>query len=129
MKRMKRANVLFGSILGIAAFALAVLFSSCQSSAHPNVKTAVYRMLDDNSLSDIVIAEDRDSGVITLNGVVNSPDQKTKAVTVVSQAAPGYTIANQLQVEHAGIVGVVQPGGDYASAKMNDTLFRMSTTL
>jgi osmotically-inducible protein OsmY len=49
------------------------------------------------------VDEDRDKGVITLNGHVKSEDQKQQAGTVAQQAAPGKVVANELAIRPEGM--------------------------
>ena len=95
----------------ISSLAAAVLFATitiagCHGNAHPDDKQSVYAALAQNDLRSITVSQDRGSGVITLNGIVGSADQKAHAVTIAQQAAPGYTITNKIQVESAGLEGM-----------------------
>ena len=88
-----------------AAAILAVFlgFAGCHRYAHHDNKQAVYDALRGNHLDSIEVYQDRDSGVITLRGIVGSADQKARATTIAQQAAPGDTITNDLQVQSAGL--------------------------
>jgi hyperosmotically inducible protein len=63
-----------------------------------NVKTA----LKSSNLGDIDVSQDRDKGVITLTGNVESQDKKSQAETVAQQNAPGYTVADEIGVRPPG---------------------------
>ncbi len=82
------------------------------SSAHPDEKDAVNNALTANQLGVVSVSQDRDKGVITLTGDVETADKKQQAEAVAKQAAPDYTIANQ--------VGV-RPIGDESQAKAVDS--------
>ena len=71
------------------AIAIATLFGlvGC-STEHADVKDAVNSALTSNSLGVVSVSQDRDKGVITLTGDVESADKKTLAETVAKQAAP-----------------------------------------
>jgi len=105
--RNRRSGVaVLGLILGGA-----MAFVGC-SSAHPDEKDAVNNALTANQLGVVSVSQDRDKGVITLTGDVETAEKKQQAETVAKQAAPDYTIENQ--------VGV-RPIGDESQAKAVDS--------
>jgi hyperosmotically inducible protein len=82
-------------------FAL-VLVGCNQKPQHPDVKTAVDTAMTRNDLGVVKVSQDRDKGVLTLTGDVESADQKSQAEIVAAQAAPGYAISNELGVRPVG---------------------------
>lgn len=92
-----------------------LMSAGCNKSPHyPDSKDAVTSSLKQNNLGNIDVSQDRDKGVMTLTGNVQSQDQKTQADTVAKQAAPDYTIADQ--------IGVVPPNdASQAKAAASDT--------
>ncbi len=78
------------------------LATGCDKPQHPAVKDNVVSSLKANSLGDVSVSEDRDKGVVTLTGDVQSEDQKNQAATLAGSAAPGYVVANQIGVRPAG---------------------------
>jgi len=89
-----------------AVLAGALVIAGCQNKAsRPDEKSAVTNSLNSNSFGDLSVSEDRDRGVITLTGNVSSDDQKSKAETLAKQAAPDYTIANEVGVRPQGAEG------------------------
>ncbi len=103
MRQAAQNNSLIGAVT-ILAGTLAI--SGCNTNpAHPDDKSQVNNALSSNNLSDISVSQDQDKGVITLTGNVNSQDQKTQAENLAQQAAPGYTIANEIGVQPAGAEG------------------------
>lgn len=68
----------------------------CQSK--PDEKAAVYSALDSHQLSSVMVSENPEKGVITLSGDVGDADRKAQAETIAKQAAPDYTIANNIRV-------------------------------
>jgi hyperosmotically inducible protein len=86
----------------ILAGTLAVAGCNHQPS-HPDEKAGVTSSLSSNTLGDISVSQDRDKGVMTLTGNVDSYDRKTEAETLAKQAAPDYTIANEIGVRPAGV--------------------------
>ncbi len=87
-------------LLGAAAMlAGAMVLAGCNNHAsHPDEKSAVSNSLDSNHLNNVSVSQDRDKGVMTLSGNVDSDDAKTQAETLAKQAAPDYTIANEVGV-------------------------------
>jgi hyperosmotically inducible protein len=55
-----------------------------------------------NSLGVVKVSQDREKGLITLTGDVETPDQKAQAESVASAAAPGYAISNEIGVRPIG---------------------------
>jgi hyperosmotically inducible periplasmic protein len=102
--------VALGAVLLVGLLALV----GCQNR-HPDVKQAVYNTLDQHDLRSVEVFENREKGEITLRGIVASPDLKTNAEQVAQQAAPGYTIKDQIQVQSAGIEGMVKSAQKNAS--------------
>jgi hyperosmotically inducible protein len=95
-----RRYLLFGSAAMLLG-ALAV--AGCHNeSAHPDEKSAITSSLNSNNLTSVSVSQDRDKGVITLTGDVTSDDQKLRAENLAKQAAPDYTIADQIGVRPVG---------------------------
>jgi hyperosmotically inducible protein len=95
------------SIASLTVFAtsLTLMFAlaGCnQTPKHPDVKDAVNTSMTRNNLGVVNVSQDRDKGVITLTGDVETPDQKAQAESVAAQAAPGYSIANEIGVRPIG---------------------------
>jgi hyperosmotically inducible periplasmic protein len=94
------ASILLGSAMVIAG---------CQNKNHPDEKSAVTNSLNSNNLGSVDVSQDREKGVMTLKGDVASADQKQQAESLAKQAAPDYTVANEIgirppQVANAGTV-------------------------
>lgn len=91
----------------IAAFAaLTFIFGlgcSKQRANTPSYKDAVAQAMKNDGFNDVKVDEDRDKGVITLNGMVRSEDEKAKAEADAKAAAPGLVVADQLSVEPQGV--------------------------
>jgi len=88
------------SATALLAGTLAV--AGCNRPAHPDEKSAVTDSLKNNNLSAVSVSEDRDKGVMTLKGNLDSQDLKTQAENVAKQAAPDYTIADEIGVRPPG---------------------------
>jgi hyperosmotically inducible periplasmic protein len=74
-----------------------IVVAGCQKS-HPDEKSAVNQALNGNNYSSIDVSQDRDKGVITLKGDVANQDDKTRVGDLARQAAPDYTVANEIGV-------------------------------
>jgi hyperosmotically inducible protein len=75
----------------------AMVIAGCNKS-HPDEKDAVTNSLNSNHLSNVSVSQDRDKGVMTLSGNVDSADAKNQAESLAKQAAPDYTVANEIGV-------------------------------
>ena len=106
---MFKPNRLPGALLlsGIVLAGGAMVIAGCKSN-RPDEKAAVTDSLKSNNLGSIDVSQDRDKGVMTLKGDVASDDAKTQAEALAKQAAPDYTIANE--------IGVRPPQADNAGA-------------
>ncbi len=74
-----------------------------RSDQHPDVKDAVNSAMTQNDLGVVKVSQDRDKGVLTLTGDVDSADKKAQAESVAKAAAPGYAISNELGVRPMGM--------------------------
>jgi len=89
-----------GSVVVLAG---ALAIAGCQNKpAHPDEKSAVNSSLNNSNLKDVSVSQDQDKGVMTLTGNVDSQDQKNQAETLAKQAAPDYTIADEIGVRPPG---------------------------
>jgi hyperosmotically inducible protein len=73
------------------------------NQTHPDEKDAVNNALTANNLGVVSVSQDRDKGVMTLTGDVETADKKQQAETIAKQAAPDYTILNQVGVRPIGM--------------------------
>jgi hyperosmotically inducible protein len=90
----------FGMLSVMAAVFVAVfLLVGCNTQAkHADVKDAVDQAMTRNDLGVVKVSQDRDKGVLTLTGDVDSDAKKAQAETVAKQTAPDYAVANELAV-------------------------------
>jgi hyperosmotically inducible protein len=105
---MKTSNVRREVLLSSTAVLLGALALAGCNPSHPDEKSAVTTQLNNNSLSAVSVSQDRDKGVMTLSGNVDSQAQKAQAESLARQAAPDYTIADE--------IGVRPPGDSQAGA-------------
>ncbi|MHB1698930.1 MAG: BON domain-containing protein [Acidobacteriaceae bacterium] len=66
------------------------------------MKDSVESALKSNNLGSISVSQDRDKGVITLTGNVQSQAEKDQAESIVNQTASGYTVADEIGVRPSG---------------------------
>lgn len=85
-----------------AILAGAMIVAGCNKPAHPDEKSAVNDALKNNNLSAVSVSQDRDKGVMTLKGNLDSQDLKNQAENAAKQAAPDYTIADEIGVRPPG---------------------------
>ena len=87
----------------VAAFAALLILGACNRNAqHPDVKDAVDTAMTRHDLGVVKVSQDRDKGVLTLTGDVETPDKKAEAESVAKEAAPDYAIANEIGVRPIG---------------------------
>ncbi|HLY42213.1 MAG TPA: BON domain-containing protein [Terracidiphilus sp.] len=100
MKLSRRTYLLPGAV-SLLVCGLAV--SGCHNqTAHPDEKAAVKDSLKNNNLGSVDVWQDRDKGVMTLKGNVDSDAAKMQAESLAKQAAPDYTVADEIGVRPAG---------------------------
>lgn len=119
---MRNADVRHKLLLGSAGMLVCGLaIAGCHNTTtHPDEKQAVTNTLSDNQIQSVSVSQDRDKGVMTLTGNVGTDDRKGRAEALAKQAAPDYTIANEIGVrppEDASQAGAVASDLDSAIEK------------
>lgn len=100
---MKSRDIRYKALLSSAAVLAGVMVvAGCNKPAHPDEKSAVSDSLKNNNLSAVSVSQDREKGVMTLKGDVDSQELKNQAENVAKQAAPDYTIADEIGVRPPG---------------------------
>lgn len=74
--------------------------SSMQKS--PDVADSIRKSLDQSGYKDVSVSQDRDKGVVTLNGHVAADNDKAQAGQIARGLAPGQVIADEIIVLPAG---------------------------
>jgi hyperosmotically inducible protein len=88
--------------IGVGLLAAFLLVGCNRATEHPDVKDAVNSAMTQNGLGVVKVSQDRDKGVITLSGDVESADQKAKADSLARQAAPDYAVSNEIGIRPIG---------------------------
>jgi len=97
----RNSNRIVVGMLGLlaAAFVSLFLLVGCnRQDQHADVKGAVDSAMTRNDLGVVKVSQDRDKGVLTLTGDVDSDAKKAQAEQVAKQTAPDYAVANELAV-------------------------------
>ena len=85
---MKTTDIRYKFLLSSASILVgAMVVAGCDKPAHPDEKAAVNDSLKNNSLSAVDVSQDREKGVMTLKGNVDSQELKSQAENVAKQAA------------------------------------------
>jgi len=101
---MKFVHSLSARTLSLSVpLAIAIMVSGCNAGRHPDDQSAVYQKLNQSGLMSVIVSQDRTAGAMTLTGIVSDSKSKTKAEDLAREAAPGYTISNDIRVEAAGL--------------------------
>jgi hyperosmotically inducible periplasmic protein len=99
MVKKQMGNNVAWKALVVSSLAGILMIGGCNSNPrYADSKDAVNNALTQNNLGSIHVAQDRDKGVMTLTGTVPTDDQKTQAESVAKQAAPTYTVADEIAV-------------------------------
>jgi hyperosmotically inducible protein len=86
-------------VVAIAALALMISVGCTQRrAANPSMKDNVENSLKQAGFDKVNVDEDRDKGVITIKGDVNSQADKQRAEEVARQAAGNSVVANEILV-------------------------------
>jgi hypothetical protein len=102
---LKRYHLLRDLILGVAATIIACgIAAAIHTGTHPDSRQAVHSALSTHNLASVTVDQDQDKGVIRLTGIVDSAGSRDNAQQLAQQAAPSYTIDNQIQVNRAGLM-------------------------
>jgi hypothetical protein len=102
---LKRHHLLRDVVLGVAATIVSCgVAAAIHTDTLPDSQQAVHSALVSHELSSVSVDQDQDKGVIRLTGIVSTPDSKDSAQQLAQQAAPRYTIDNQIQVNSAGVM-------------------------
>lgn len=90
-------------VVGASALLAGALVAVGCNKTYPDQKGAVTDSLKTNNLDAVSVSQDRDKGVMTLSGNVDSQDMKMQAENVAKQAAPDYRVDDEIGVRPPGV--------------------------
>lgn len=96
---MKRFVLYSAAIVLFGAGTLA----GCSASKSPDVTGPIRQSLNQAGLKDVSVSQDRDKGVITLDGHVPDDSSKAQAETIARSDAGSQVVANQIAVIPPGV--------------------------
>jgi hyperosmotically inducible protein len=91
----------------------ALVVAGCNKQ-FPDEKSAVTSSLTSNNLNAVGVSQDRVKGVMTLTGDLASDGLKSQAENLAKQAAPDYTIADE--------IGIRPPGAESQAGSVSSSL-------
>jgi hyperosmotically inducible periplasmic protein len=89
-----------GIFMAIASLVLTLACSQGQKS--PDVKADIEKALGQVGLTSVNVSQDREKGVITLSGDVQTDADKQRAETVARSVSNSLVIANQIGIRPSG---------------------------
>ena len=81
---------------------------SSSSTKSPDVSDSIRKSLDQAGLKDVSVTQDRNKGVVTLDGKVVADADKTQAESIAASMAIGQVVANQIVVVPRGTEGTAK---------------------
>jgi hyperosmotically inducible periplasmic protein len=92
------------SVTVVALIALGSL-AGCSATAakSPDVQDSIRKSLDQASLKEVTVSQDRDKGIVTLGGQVVTEDDKSQAASIAKSFAGTQVVADQIAVVPVGI--------------------------
>lgn len=96
----------------LIAVAIAATMACSDRSKAPDVANDIRHALDQASLNDVSVSQDRDKGVVTLSGKVRTDDDKGRAESIAKSIAGTEVVSNEI---------AVRPNGDESTAKKVDS--------
>jgi hyperosmotically inducible periplasmic protein len=97
---------------GLLCAAIALGVACSDQPKAPDVKANIENSLNQAGLKDVSVSQDRDKGVVTLTGDVQSDNDKTQAATIAQGIAGSQVVSNQI---------AVRPASDDGTAKTVDS--------
>jgi osmotically-inducible protein OsmY len=112
MLNLKTLHVCAASLALLAA---GILVGCAQTSTKsPDVSAGIRTSLDQAGLKDVSVTQDREKGVVTLNGHVASDGDKAQAQSIATSIAGEEVVSNQ--------IAVLPRGAESATKAMNSDL-------
>ncbi len=88
--------------IAVMTLAIASLLG-CSASKSPDVTNPIRQSLNQAGLKDVSVSQDRDKGVVTLGGHVQSDSEKDQAESIAKSNAGGQVVADQVAVIPNGV--------------------------
>jgi len=108
---MKTVRLLVGLV---ALLIVGTLLGCSGTTKSPDVSDTIRKSLDQASLKDVSVSQDRDKGVVTLGGHVPSDRDKSQAESIAKSIAGGQVVSNQ--------IGVIPPAAESDAKTVNSDL-------
>jgi hyperosmotically inducible periplasmic protein len=99
--------------IGVALLSVASL-AGCSASKSPDVTDPIRQSLNQAGLKDVSVSQDRDKGVVTLDGHVRADADKAQAESIAKSMAGTQVVADQ--------IAVIPPGDESAAKAVNSDL-------
>jgi osmotically-inducible protein OsmY len=110
MKMLKPYSMLLALLVVIGALA------GCSNTPakSPDVADNIRKSLDGANLKDVSVKQDRDKGVVTLDGHVATDQDKSRAESIAKSIAGAQVVSNQ--------IAVIPPGAESDAKAVNSDL-------
>jgi hyperosmotically inducible periplasmic protein len=95
----------FRSLLTVVALIVAGSVAGCSTTPakSSDVQDSIRKSLDQANLKDVTVSQDRDKGVVTLDGQVPTEGDKSQAASIAQSFAGTEVVADQIAVVPMGI--------------------------
>jgi osmotically-inducible protein OsmY len=102
-------------LAGLGTLLIVGTLAGCSGTTKsPDVSDTIRKSLDQASLKDVSVSQDRDKGVVTLGGHVASDGDKSQAESIAKSIAGGQIVSNQ--------IGVIPPAVESEAKTVNSDL-------
>lgn len=98
-------TTLFISSAILLTTAAGCLLGCSSQTRSPDVTGPIRQSLNQAGLNDVSVSQDRDKGVVTLDGHVADDPSKAQAETIARSNAGGQVVANEIAVIPQGVEG------------------------
>jgi hyperosmotically inducible periplasmic protein len=78
-------------------------YGCSETPKSPEVSDTIRKSLDQAGLNDVSVSQDRDKGVVTLTGTVQSDSDKSRAESIAKAIAGNQVVADQIAVRPIGM--------------------------
>ena len=95
-------------VTGLLAIVVAAGCACSDRQKAPDVSGDIRHAMDQAGLNDVRVSQDRDKGVVTLNGNVRSQEEKEHAESIAKSIAGDEVVANQIGVRPKDDQGIAR---------------------